>query len=104
FSSSKKSILPDLVGIMMRVPEVKHMLQDVSAAGAEFKQIAEVAQAWVSGSSIESIAKKYFSSDGEENGLTDAITSACRGIYRSILNGGTWGLAALAKMPNSGIP
>jgi hypothetical protein len=57
-----------------------------------------MAMAWVSGKSIQEIAKRFFKGE-----LTDTITDACRAIYRNLVNTGPWGLAALSKMPTSGI-
>ena len=34
---------------------------------------------------------------------TKTITAACKAIYKNLANTGTWGLAALSKLPNSGI-
>ena len=42
------------------------------------------------------IATDYFDRDAEN--MTTAITDACKGIYRTLANAGTWGLAALSKM------
>lgn len=35
--------------------------------------------------------------------MTEAITKACRGIYKALANSGTWGIAALSRMPTSGL-
>jgi len=102
FGNSKTSILPQLIGVMMHVPQIADALRELGGAGMSYKRIAEVAQAWVAGVSIRDIAKKYFKKAGDEN-LTDAITNACKGIYRTLTNVGTWGLAALSKMPTSGL-
>ena len=48
----------------------------------------------MSGESIQEIAKKFFK--GADGG-TDAITDTCKAIYKTLVNNGTWGLAALSK-------
>jgi len=48
----------------------------------------------VAGRSIQDIATEFFN----DKAGTDAITSACKAIYRAITNNGPWGLSALCKM------
>ena len=50
------------------------------------------------GQSIHEIAESFFKGD-----QTKTITAACKAIYKNLANTGTWGLAALSKLPNSGI-
>jgi superfamily II DNA/RNA helicase len=101
FGAVHRSVLPQLVGVMMKVPQIKKSLEEIGSGGNSKQYIAEIAQAWVTGESIETIAKKYFKSPDEDS--TRAITDACRGIYRTLANIGTWGLSALSKMPTSGL-
>jgi hypothetical protein len=104
FGSTHDSILPQLIGVMMRIPELRDSMGELGEYGDGQKQIADIARAWVGGSSIEEIARTYFSGTVDKPiALTDAISSACKGIYRVLGNAGTWGLSALTKMPTSGI-
>lgn len=96
--------LPHLIGIMMRLPQVGSIEDLAGSSGADRKRIAAIATDWVGGVSIQQIATKYFSGTKTKPvDPTDAITNACRGIYRNLVNNGVWGLAALSKMPTSGI-
>ncbi|MGM8858198.1 DEAD/DEAH box helicase [Enterobacter hormaechei] len=100
FGDKAQSVLPSLMGIMMRVPQLQDGLRDISKGeGNSHRKLADITHAWVSGSSIESIAKAYFK--GET--LTDQISKACRAVYRDLANNGAWGLSALSKMPTSGL-
>lgn len=101
----KKSILPSLIGIMLNLPEVRKPLEELDIHGTDRQKIARIANAWVSGESIEQIAINHFGSKGmaSPEQLTSAITDACKGIYRALAYAGTWGLSALSKMPTSGI-
>jgi hypothetical protein len=101
----KKSILPSLIGIMLRLPEVRKPLEELGIHGTDKQKIAKIANDWVSGDSIEQIAKKHFGKGpiNSAEDLTAVITDACKGIYRALANAGTWGLSALSKMPTSGI-
>ncbi|EKF9565506.1 DEAD/DEAH box helicase [Vibrio cholerae] len=100
FGDKSKSVLPSLMGIMLRVPQLQESLKEISKGqGNSHRKLADITQAWVTGSSIESIAKTYFEGDS----LTDQISKACRAVYRDLANNGAWGLSALSKMPTSGL-
>ncbi len=104
FGSKGKSVLPQLVGVMMQVPQIKGSLEEIGGEGIENRHVAEIANAWVGGSTIQEIALKYFAdADHSPEAMTEAITKTCRGIYRALANSGTWGLAALSRMPTSGL-
>ena len=64
-------------------------------------RLSQMTQAWVNGKSLHHIATEFFSTGDKD--VTDAISHACKAIYRVLTNSGCWGLAALAKMPTSGI-
>lgn len=96
--------LSQLVGVMMRIPALHEDLKELGAHGTDYRRIARVAQAWVAGQSIEEIAKRFFSGSPERPvEPTEALTAACKAIYRTLANSGTWGLSALSKIPSSGI-
>lgn len=96
FGPTGTSPLPMLFGIMMEIPQLQSPLRELGLHGKNRTRLAEIALAWVSGASIERIASEYFG--GTPENFTDSITQACRGIYRSLANAGTWGLAALSKL------
>jgi hypothetical protein len=81
---------------MMSIPQLSNHLKELGSHGTGQTRIAEIAQAWVSGATIEKIAEDYF--EGTPENMTDAITKACRGIYRALANSGTWGIGALSKL------
>lgn len=95
---SQASSLPALIGVMMRLPSIGKSLEEIGSHGLSNRRIAEIAQAWVGGKSIQEIADAYFK--GKTS--TDRIGLACRAIYKVLGNSGTWGLAALSKMPTAG--
>lgn len=101
FGAHANSVLPQLVGVMMKIPQIGKQLDDIGGQGIDRKQVASLAKDWVNGKSIKEIAQKYFASAGSET--TEAISHACRGIYRALANAGTWGLAALSQMGTSGL-
>lgn len=97
FGSGKS--LSQLIGVMMQLPALHQELATIAGSGFDRQRVAEIAKAWVAGQSINEIAKAYF----QGTDLTDQISEACRGIYRALVNNSVWGLAALSKLPGSGI-
>jgi len=85
--------MADLFGVMLRIPQIKRGLEDLTTPGIDRTQIAGITKAWVGGDSIQEIATKFFK--GVDS--TDAITDTCKAIYKTLVNNGTWGLAALSK-------
>lgn len=98
---NKNSALPDLMGVMMKIPQLQHKLEDIAgSANIPSKRLAEITKAWVEGMSLDDIAGTYFCEYPDE---TLNLSQACRAIYRDLTNCGAWGLSALSKMPTSGI-
>ena len=101
FGQAGKSLLPNLVGIMLRIPEIKGSLEKITSSGLTHQHIADLTTAWVNGSPIRDIAQRFFAAKGGDE--TTSLSDACRAIYQTLVNSGPWGLAALSKMPTSGI-
>lgn len=91
--------LSQLIGVMMQLPILNQALSEIAGSGLDRRRIAEIAKAWVGGRSLQEIATSFF----EGQSSTAKITEACRGIYRALVNNGVWGLAALSKLPGSGV-
>lgn len=87
--------LADLFGVMMRIPQLKQ-LAELAGPGTERRHLAAITNAWVNGVGIREIASRYFRHQGTAD--TDAITAACRAIYRNLVNTGTWGVSALSHL------
>lgn len=90
-----QSGMADLYGVMLRIPQLKGNLEEITSRGLEHSQIADITKAWVNGKSIEEIARDYFKG-GEDQ--TKALTAACKAIYKTLVNNGTWGMSALSRM------
>lgn len=101
FGTAGRSTLASLIGVMLRVPRLRDSMPDFGTHGAAGTDIADIAQAWVGGAPIQEIAMRFFAEDGADP--TSAISQATRAIYRSLSMAGAWGLAALTKLPRSGI-
>lgn len=101
FGSGGESTLPDLIGVMLRVTELRSSLEEIGQSGVDHQQIANITTDWVNGKSLREIAETYFR--GEKDDATTAVSKACKAIYRNLCNSGPWGMSALSKMPTSGL-
>ncbi len=87
--------IADLFGVMLHIPQLAESLKAIGGTGSGNQYIADITKAWVNGDSIQSIANKLFATEADN---TRAITDACRAIYRTIVNAGTWGISALSRL------
>ncbi len=99
FGDSNSKTLPDLMGIMMKIPQLKSSLEELTKDGVGYRKLADITQAWVSGKSLADIADSFFDSGD----FTTRISKACKAVYRDLANNAAWGLSALSKMPTSGL-
>lgn len=91
----EQSEMTDMYSIMLRIPQLKNNLEEITKKGIEHSQIADITKAWVNGKSIEDIAREFFK--GGEN-QTKALTAVCKVIYKTLVNNGTWGISALSRI------
>ena len=96
FGSSGR--MADLFGVMLRVPQLKQELVELSGKGFDRSRISDITNDWVNGKRIEAIAREYFRRERDDEVGTGALTDACRAIYRTIVNSGTWGVSALSRV------
>ena len=101
FGSGGQSSLPELIGVMLRVNELRTSLEEIGQSGANHQQIANITADWVNGKSLRDIAEAYFRGDNDD--ATAAVSKACKAIYSKLCNSGPWGMSALSKMPTSGL-
>lgn len=90
--------MADLFGVMLRVPQLSRDLMELGARGGDRTRISEITNDWVNGKGLEAIAKEYFRRENDDEAGTGALTDACRAIYRTIVNSGTWGISALSRV------
>lgn len=89
--------MADLFGVMLKIPQLKESLEDIGGDGLDHKYLANITKDWVNGKSLQDIASSYFLKNGSST-ATEAFTGACKALYRSIVNNGTWGVSALNRM------
>ncbi|MCY4151176.1 MAG: DEAD/DEAH box helicase [Aestuariivita sp.] len=90
--------MADLFGVMLKVPQLKQDLADLGGRGFDQSRISEITNDWVNGRGLDAIAKEYFGRESDDESGTAALTDACKAIYRTIVNSGTWGVAALSRV------
>jgi replicative superfamily II helicase len=93
--------LQKLVGIMLKTPEVRKQIEDINKSERvlDHSIISRIITDWVNGSSIEALASAYFVGENSNK----SIESCAQILYRNVANAATWGLAAIQKMPTSGL-
>ncbi|MGN6268184.1 MAG: DEAD/DEAH box helicase [Ginsengibacter sp.] len=99
--SENNQAMQNLVGIMLNTYEIKKSIQDLNEGGQPLDRtsIARLIIDWVNGKNLASIASRMY----PEIETTIAIQKATRALYKIVANSATWGLAALQKMPTSGV-
>lgn len=91
-----KGNMADLYGVMLSVPQLQRNLNEISEHGPDRTKLARITKDWVDGVGIRKIAETYFKSDNVTE--TEAITRACKAVYRNLVNNGTWGISAISRL------
>jgi len=98
--SEHNQAMKKLVGIMLDTYEIRKTFENiVSGESISHSTIARLIIHWVNGSNIVEIAQRVFPNDDKKK----AIQKTTQALYKVIANAATWGLAALQKLPTSGI-
>lgn len=88
---SSESKLPDLFSVMFKIEQLNFVPDELK--GGKKVRMADIAQAWIAGQTIQEIAVNFFDGSG-----SDKISKVYETIYGKLANGGTWGLSALSRM------
>ena len=97
--SGNSDVLRNLVGVMLTIPEIKKNL-DIKIPGKRITHttLSGLIAGWVSGREIIDITRDFWGKDDYMS-----LSNCVRVIYSKITNAASWGLAAIQKMPGSGI-
>lgn len=100
FSEQNQS-MQKLVGIMLNTYEIRKSIEELNQGGQPLDRssIARLVIDWVNGRDLPTISKRIYPND-EPN---IAVQKATKALYKVVANAATWGLAALQKMPTSGV-
>lgn len=100
--SEKSSVLSKLAGIMLNdMPETRDVMSDIKTDGLKITSdaLGSIIVDWVSGKGLDEIARRYFGGDND----TKSMGRCVRAIHGKVTSAATWGLAAIQKLPVSGI-
>lgn len=100
FSEQNQS-MQKLIGIMLSTYEIKKSIEDLNNGGQPLDRssIARLIIDWVNGRNLAAISVRIYPNDEPYI----AIQKATKALYKVVANAATWGLAALQKMPTSGV-
>lgn len=98
----RDSTLQDMMGILLRVPELRDNLSAVTGgSSSDGDRLALIIKDWVSGTSITDIADKYFWREGEDKVL--ALTRCGRDLFGRLTQTASWGLGALLSITSGNL-
>ncbi|MCY4234216.1 MAG: DEAD/DEAH box helicase [Bacteroidetes bacterium] len=99
--------LQNMMGILLRVPELRNQLKDFTGGETpESQKLSDIVKDWVNGVSLVDIAHEYFN---EGDDPIKSLTKCSQKLFGNILQTTAWGLGALLsmtgnKMPNNEMP
>ncbi len=99
--SSGGSELQKMMGVLLRVPELRENLEAVTGGnGANGDKLALIVKDWVNGEPISEIASKHFM---VKDDMTDAITKCGKNLFGRLAQTASWGLGALLSITGGGL-
>jgi superfamily II DNA/RNA helicase len=100
FSEQNQS-MQKLIGIMLNTYEIRKSIDELNTGGHPLDRasIARLVIDWVNGRDIATISARIYPNDPPHV----AVQKATKALYKIVANAATWGLAAMQKMPTSGI-
>jgi hypothetical protein len=100
FSEQNQS-MQKLIGIMLNTYEIRKSIDELNTGGQPLDRssIARLVIDWVNGRDIATISSRIYPNDPPHI----AVQRATKALYKIVANAATWGLAAIQKMPTSGI-
>lgn len=95
--------LQDMMGILLRVPELRGNLQEVlGERSLEGDKLALILKDWVNGEEITTIADRHFRKDGRDE--VTALTKCGQNLFGKLAQTSSWGLNALMAITASDLP
>jgi hypothetical protein len=94
--------LQDMMGILLRVPELRENLNSVLGGRApDGDKLALILKDWVNGEELTTIANRYFSQDASDE--VAALTKCGQNLFGKLTHTSSWGLNALLAITASGL-
>lgn len=97
--------LQNMMGILLRVPELRENLEDVTGGtGPDGDKLSLIVKDWVNGIPIASIARNHFMEGGDDPTMpvtTQAMTKCAQKLFGKLIQTTSWGLGALLSITGS---
>lgn len=94
--SNRSNKLEDMMGILLRVPELRENLQAATGGKSpDGNKLALIIKDWVNGKSVEDIARLYFKGN---------MTECGRNLFGKLAQTASWGLGALLSITAGDLP
>jgi replicative superfamily II helicase len=95
--SSERAPLRDMIGLMLRVPELRaSLLEGAQGARDPGSFLADVMHDWVNGASIRDIATSFFPDKSGDS--VASLTRCCKRLFGDIAPTVAWGMSALQSL------
>lgn len=95
--------LQDMMGVLLRVPELRNNLNDVLGGKAsDGDKLALILKDWVNGEELTTIAANHFRKEGEDE--VTALTKCGQNLFGKLAQTTAWGLNALLAITASDLP
>ena len=101
--SQGNGMLRDMMGVILRVPELRENLTAVTGGQSpDGDKLALIIKDWVNGETVVEIANRHFKKDGDDPTL--ALTKCGQNLFGKLTQTASWGLGALLAITASGLP
>lgn len=101
--TSGSNTLQQMMGILLRVPELRENLEAVTGGDApDGNKLALIIKDWVNGESVITIANRYFKGDKDDQ--TTALTKCGQNLFGKLTQTASWGLGSLLAITASNLP
>lgn len=99
FSSGNRT-LQDMMGVLLRVPELRQNLNAVLGGNApDGGKLALILKDWVNGEELTTIASRHFAEEGMDD--VTAMTKCGQNLFGKLAQTSSWGLNALLAITGS---
>lgn len=101
--TSGSNTLQQMMGVLLRVPELRGNLKAVTGENApDGDKLALIIKDWVNGESLLTIADRYFNGDNDDQ--ITALTKCGQNLFGKLAQTASWGLGALIAITASNLP
>ena len=96
---SRRDDLQRMVGVLLRVPELRTSLQEVTGGThPDGDTLSRIICDWVQGRPLTEMATEYFAGASGGDDSVAAMTRCCRSVFGRLTQTASWGLAALQSL------